>query len=309
MNRRSPPFADPALPPSATSPTAPVPVGWRRVLRDAQAWFLLPHAMAVLVVLATTYGFAGLARGSFTLDFTVLRLLMAMLGGQLAIGAVNEIVDADLDALSKPSKPIPAGIIRPSSAIRLTVISLIAMGGFSASFGFISLALCSIGTGAGLVYDLWLKRTLLSWLPYLVALPLLPIWVWTSLRGFEPRLLMLYPLGAFAVIGVHLSQALPDIAADRDAGVRGVSSLFGERSALLLCWTATLTAPALAAALAGRLTGEPTLVWIASVIVVAIVAANALLYAWDHRLGVRVCFPMTAISTAIIGLGWVLALR
>lgn len=308
MNGRPPPFTESPVPPSGSSAPLIAATGPRRVLRVARAWFLLPHAVAVLVVLTTTYGFAGLARGSLDLDITMLRLLAAMLGGQLAIGAVNEIVDTDLDARTKPWKPIPAGIVSQSAAINLTVISLIAMLIFSASFGLASLALCSLGTAAGLTYDLWLKRTLLSWLPYLIALPLLPIWVWTSLTGFEPRLLMLYPLGALAVIGVHLSQSLPDITMDRQAGIRGVSSLLDERSALFACWIATLTAPVLASALAPGLTDRPLNVWAASAIVVTIVTANAVLYIVDRRLGIAGCFPMIAVSTAIMGLSWVLAL-
>jgi 4-hydroxybenzoate polyprenyltransferase len=302
-------LSESTVPPSGSSAPPIEVTGPRRVLRVARAWFLLPHAVAVLVVLTTTYGFAGLARGSFDLDVTMLRLLAAMLGGQLAIGAVNEIVDNDLDAQTKPWKPIPAGIVSRSAAINLAVISLIAMLSFSASFGLASLALCSLGTAAGLTYDLWLKRTLLSWLPYLIALPLLPVWVWTSLIRFEPRLLMLYPLGALAVIGVHLSQALPDIAMDRQAGIRSASSLLDERSALFGSWIATLTAPALALALAPGLTDRPVYVWAASAIVVTMVTANAVLNIVDRRLGIAGCFPTTAITTAVMGLGWVLALR
>lgn len=297
------------MPPSRSSPPAIVITGWRRVLRDARAWLLLPHALAVLVVLATTYAFGVLARGSLALDPTMLRLLGAMLGGQLAIGAVNEIVDTDLDAQTKPWKPIPAGSISRSGAMNLAVISLVGMASLSASFGIASLVLCSIGTGAGLIYDFWLKRTLFSWLPYLIALPLLPIWVWTSLAGFEPRLLILYPLGALAVIGVHLSQALPDIATDRQAGVRGASSMLDERSALLLCWVTALTAPALSSMLAPWLTEHPIYVWAAGITAVAIIISSIALYIVDHRRGIAACFPVTAISTAVVGLGWVLALR
>ena len=36
-------------------------------------------------------------------------LLLAMLGGQLAIGATNELIDLPLDAIGKPHKPLPRG--------------------------------------------------------------------------------------------------------------------------------------------------------------------------------------------------------
>ena len=270
---------------------------------------MLPHFTPVIVVLAATYGFSALARESLAVDGVTVRLLLAMLGGQLAIGAVNELVDADLDARFKPAKPIPSGRISRFGARNLTVLSLLVMIGFSASLGVWSLVLCSLGTGAGLAYDLWLKRTLISWLPYLIALPLIPIWVWTALGDFRPRLLILYPLGALAVIGVHVSQALPDAVEDRAAGIRSVTSMLGESRSLLVCWTSTLTAPFLASVLAMRLTNRAETVWIGSLVVAALVTANALVYLIHRRAGIVACFPLISMSTALMGFVWVLAAR
>jgi hypothetical protein len=60
-----------------------------------------------------------------------------------------------------------------------------------APLGLVTTALAVLGTGVGIGYNVFLKRTAWSWLPYLIALPLLPIWVWTALRGWEARLLWL----------------------------------------------------------------------------------------------------------------------
>jgi 4-hydroxybenzoate polyprenyltransferase len=307
LTRMKTPAKSATVPQGVARTTAPA--GWRRVQRDALAWLVLPHFTPVVVVLAATYAFSVLARETFAFDLVTARLLLAMLGGQLAIGAVNELVDAELDAASKPHKPIPAGIISHTAARTLVVLSLFAMVGFSASFGAGSLILCSLGTGAGLVYDLWLKRTLLSWLPYLVALPLIPIWVWAAVDTFVPGLLILYPLGAIAVVGVHLSQALPDSEADRNAGIRSVSSVLGQSRSLALCWLSTLTAPAFASALASRLTDRPETVWTGSAAVVALVLTNVTIYVANPRAGIAACFPITASSTALMGLAWVLASR
>ena len=286
-----------------------VPTGWGRVRRNIIGWVALPHPGPIVVVLAMTAGVAALAAGGWPPGATFARVMIAMFAGQLAIGAVNELVDADLDARTKPGKPIPAGIVSPRAARAVTVVSLGVMTVAAAGLGSVSLLLCWLGTGAGLAYDLAFKRTLLSWLPYLVALPLLPIWVWEAVRGFEPRLLMLYPLGALAVVGVHLAQALPDTASDRQAGIRSVSSLLGFRRARLACWVATLSAPLLAAPLAPALTGRPGLVWWASALVVALVGVNAAAFRVDGRAGMATCFPCVAVGTAAMGLGWILAIR
>ena len=299
------------VPPPPLDETGASPTGRRRFLRTVRAYVLLPHAVPVLVVLATTAAFAVLAAGGVPPPGDLARLLLAMLGGQVAIGAVNEVVDAELDAAAKPHKPIPAGLISPRAALTVAAVGLGGMVWFAAGFGAASLVLCALGTGAGLAYDLRFKRSLVSWLPYLVALPLLPIWVWTALApgGFRPGLLLLYPLGALAVVGVHLSQALPDAASDRAAGIRSLSSLLGQRGSLLVCWAATLTAPLLASVLAPAVAARPEVVWVAALTVAALVAADVALVAVDRGFGVRACFPCVAVGTAVMGLGWVLGVR
>ena len=296
----------PPDPASAPIPVAAAPAR-SRWLRTLRAYLVLPHAVPILVVLGATAGFALLFTEGRPPTGALARLLLAMLGGQIAIGAVNEVVDAELDAATKPWKPIPAGDVPIRAALLLAAGSLVAMVAFGVGFGPAALALLALGTGAGLDYDLWFKRSLLSWLPYLVALPLLPLWVRTALVGFDPRLLLLYPLGALAVVGVHLAQAVPDARSDRAAGVRNLASALGERRALLLCWAATLSAPLLALALAPALADRPTPVRVAALAVALLVALDALLYRVRPRLGVMACFPCVAVSTVLMGLAWVLA--
>ena len=278
-----------------------------RLLRTVRAYLALPHAVPVLVVLATTAGFAVLFVGGPPPIGELVRLLLAMLGGQIAIGAVNEVVDAELDAATKPWKPIPAGDVSVRAALRFAAVGLALMVGFGGGFGAAASALLALGTGAGLAYDLWFKRSLLSWLPYLIALPLLPLWVRTALVGFDARLLLLYPLGGLIAVGVHLAQALPDARSDRAAGVRSLPSVLGERRSILVCWAATLSAPGLALLAAPTLADRPGPIRLAAAAVAVLVVLDAVLYAVRPRLGVMACFPCAAIAAAVIGLAWVLA--
>lgn len=293
---------DPASPTAASPPPYP-----RRPWRVLRAYLLLPHALPVLVVLGATLGFALLFTDGQPPTSVLARLLLAMLGGQVAIGAVNEIVDADLDASTKLWKPIPAGDVSPRAATMVTVAGLLTMLLFGTGFGPLPLALLLLGTGIGLAYDRWFKRTLLSWLPYLLALPLLPLWVRTALVGFDPRLLLLFPLGACAVVGVHLAQTLPDVRSDRAAGLRNLASVLGERRAIVACWAGTLSAPLLAVLLSPGLTERLAPVWAAAAVVLLLLAVDVALYLWRPPLGVTACFPCVAVATAAMGLGWVVA--
>jgi 4-hydroxybenzoate polyprenyltransferase len=275
----------------------------------ARAWWRLPHPLPILVVLAATTGFALLARRGWPDLAELARLLGAMLGGQLAIGAVNELADLDLDRVAKPDKPLASGLVSERAARRLAGAGLVAMVVLGAPFGPAALALLALGTGLGLAYDLWFKRTALSWLPYVLALPLLPLWVWTALVGFDPMLALLYPLGAAAAVGVHLAQALPDAASDRAAGLDNAVSRLGERGALAVALLCALTAPVVAGSTALLLPGalaNPAVVLAGAGAATGFLAVAGALYAANRPLGVRACFPLVASATVLVALAWVL---
>jgi 4-hydroxybenzoate polyprenyltransferase len=272
-----------------------------------RGYLLLPHAVPVIVVMTATAAFALIAAGGWPGTGPLARLLGAMLGGQLAIGAVNELVDVELDRAGKPHKPIPAGLVTERGAWVVAAVGVVAMLVLSATFGVPSLLLCALGTGCGIAYSLWLKRTIWSWVPYLIALPLLPIWVWTALDEVDSALLVVYPIGAGAVVAVQLAQSLPDVASDRAAGIRTLAVALGERRARLACWSAMTLVAIAAAMLAPVLTERPNFVWLAAAVALALVGLNAAIWRRHARTGVMACFPCVAVATVALGIGWVAA--
>lgn len=272
-----------------------------------RAYLVLPHATPIIVVLTTTAIIAIIANEGVPPTQTFVDIILAMLGGQIAIGAINELIDSSIDAQVKPSKPIPAGLVTRQGAIRLTLGSLAVMGVFAARLGWDSFILCLIGTATGIAYSIWFKRTMLAWLPYLIALPLLPIWVFTSVDRFDVRLLMLYPLGVFAVVGVYLSQSLPDIAADRASGIDNLTSRLGESRSLVLI-LATQLVSALMGVVAATQWSETAPVRIAALGVAALSLVVLGLYRWRPGIGVLACFPCVALATAALGIAWVIGL-
>lgn len=273
-----------------------------------RGYLVLPHAVPIIVVMTATAAFALIAAGGWPGLGPMMRLLGAMFGGQLAIGAVNELVDADLDAIAKPGKPIPSGLVSPHGARIVAIAGTIVMTSLGASLGPVAFALCALGTGTGIAYNFWFKRTIWSWVPYLVALPLLPIWVWTALGTVRPGMFAIYPIGAAAVIAVQIAQSLPDLEADAGSGVRTLAVALGPRWAQRACWGAMLVAALLAALLAPRFTGNATLVWITSAAAGTLVGVNVILWRRDPRLGTLACFPCIAIAAVTLGIGWTAAL-
>lgn len=285
---------------------------WRqrvwRVLHWAHAVLIMLHPIPVLAVLLATAAFA-VTLGRPPTPGTSLRLVGAMAGIQLATGALNDYVDLPLDRLSKPWKPLVSGALRPSAAVWLTIGGLAGALVLVAPLGIVPTALAGLGAGAGVIYNLYLKRTAWSWLPYLVALPLLPIWVWTAIRGWDARLLWLYPLGGFMVVALHLADTLPDIQADARYGIQGLAHRLGERRARLVCWLFAGLAP-LVPVMAAWVGIADLAVVVASATLAWLLIATAITYSlrarrWEWRLH----FSLLATATSILGIGWLAALR
>ena len=273
-----------------------------------RGYLVLPHAVPIIAVMLATAAFAFVAADGWPgfADFAC--LLGAMFGAQLAIGAVNELADADLDAVAKPDKPIPSGLVSRRGARVVMLTGLLLMILCSFRFSLAAFMLCALGAGVGIAYSIWFKRTIWGWIPYLIALPLIPIWVWSALSSVDPGLFAIYPIGAAAVISVQIAQSLPDLDADRDSGVRTLAVRLGPERAHLTCWGSMLLAAVLAASFAPLLVERPSRVWLAALAAALFVATDALLWMRNRHTGVMAAFPLMALAAAILGVGWTLAL-
>jgi 4-hydroxybenzoate polyprenyltransferase len=151
---------------------------------------------------------------------------------QLGIGATNDVVDAPRDAGHKPGKPIPAGLVsRPAGGLigvaAFTVGLLLAFLVAPVAFG---LALVVIAIG--LAYDLRLKGTAWSWLPFAVGIPILPVFGWAGATGgLTAMFAVLLPAAVAAGAALAIANSLVDVDRDRSAGVSSVAIALGEERA------------------------------------------------------------------------------
>lgn len=178
----------------------------------------------------------------------LLVLTSAVLFGQFSVGWLNDFIDLALDRQSgRSEKPLVAGALKLSSlkiailiaAILAIPLSIVAAGwlGGLAHISAIFSAYC---------YNLWLARTIWSWLPYVLSFGLLPVFIAQAASAAlwpESAMILL-----FSLVGViaHLLNAVPDIEIDRQADKGGLAVSLGRRRSMLLAALLAIAALCLA---------------------------------------------------------------
>lgn len=208
------------------------------------------HPFPTLLNVAATAGLAVVAWGGVPPGGLLARMLVVMLCAQSAIGIVNDCFDRELDAANKPWKPIVAGAVSPAAAVAAAAAFVATTIGVAASLGRGSLGLAALGLACGLLYDARLKRTVWSAVPYMIAIPTLPLWVWVTLDEWRPVLMWLLPLGMLIGLALHLANTVPDLDADRAQGIEGMAHRLGAGRSMALAWASYALALGLSLALA-----------------------------------------------------------
>lgn len=159
-----------------------------------------------------------------------LRLGVAMTALQFGIGATNDLIDAPRDAGHKPGKPVPAGLVPPVVARAVAGTGFGTGLALSIPSGFTTVALAIVVIGIGLAYDLRLKGTVWSWLPFAVGIPILPVFGWLGATGLLPPVFaLLVPVAVAAGTALAIANSLVDVERDRAAGVSSIAIALGAR--------------------------------------------------------------------------------
>lgn len=155
-------------------------------------------------------------------------LAAALLAGQLSIGWANDAVDAARDtAAARTAKPVVAGLVTARAVHRAAVVAAAGCVPLSLLLGALPGVLHLVAVASGWAYDLRVKGTPFSPLPYLVSFGLLPAVAATAAEQPVPWLLVV----AAGVLGAaaHFANTVPDADADARTGVRGLPQRLGPR--------------------------------------------------------------------------------
>lgn len=232
-------------------------------------------------------------------------LAVAMLLLQLSIGATNDWADATADATANPAKPIPRGLVRRRSAALLAVV-LAGLGlPLAGAAGAAAFAVACLGLAAGLAYDLALKGTRWSWLPYAIGIPLLPVFAWVGATGELPApFVVLVPLAVAAGAALAIANALADLEQDRAAGTETIATALGMERARRLGAGLLVTAATAAIATAIALGGPPG--WIAVAMAGGLVAIGGVWFGWGAGARARQrAWEIQGLGAGLLAAGWV----
>ncbi|MEU9361020.1 UbiA family prenyltransferase [Streptomyces sp. NPDC048301] len=200
----------------------------------------LPAALAMSChpgpVVAVTVLVTALTVGSGPAGPRWILVPAAVLAGQLSVGWCNDAYDAPRDvAASRLGKPVARGAVSARGVWGAAVTALGLCVVLSATCGTAAGTAHLLGVLGAWAYNLRLKATVLSWLPYVTGFGSLPFLVALSLPGHPWPAWWAVVAAVLLGLAAHLGDVLPDIEEDLRAGVRGLPQRLGPaRTRLLL---------------------------------------------------------------------------
>lgn len=190
----------------------------------------------------------------------VVLVTFAVLAGQLSIGWSNDLLDRDRDVVAqRHDKPLATGELAPRTAGVACAVAAVACVPLSLASGPAAGVAHLLAVAGGWAYNLGLKRTPLSVLPYAVSFGLLTAFLTLGLPGSPWPAAWALAAGALLGTGAHFLNVVPDVDEDLAAGVRGLPQRLGAaRSATT---GAVLLATAVALAVLGPAGPVPPWAW------------------------------------------------
>lgn len=194
-----------------------------------------PAPALAVVLLSGALGAILLRQAGLPLGERWLLTVISVAGSQVFTGATNDLVDRTRDAAAaRLEKPIASGRLSPNAALWVASGGLALQLAASLQLGTLPLLLGASAVASAAAYNLFLSRTPLSPLPYLVSFGLLPLWVAAGVGQPLERVLPAVPLAAIFAAAAHLANTLRDWDGDAATGSRSLAQVVGRRRARLV---------------------------------------------------------------------------
>ena len=164
-----------------------------------------------------------------------LQIAIAILAGQCVVGWTNDVVDLPLDSpAARSNKPLVAGSVTTKQlriAISIALLAALLLS-LRSPLGVIGTLVHALLLLSATAYNLYLKKTVLSVLPYVISFGGLPWAVYLSAGKNPPLWLVLGFI--FISSSFHFLNVVKDLETDVAQGVLGLPQQVGRTASLLI---------------------------------------------------------------------------
>ncbi len=247
-------------------------------------WVRLVHAFPVVMVTATTGAVAWVSGGEDASPARIGLVTLAMFFGQCSVGIQNDYLDRGRDAVAKPAKPIPAGLVRATHARVAWVACLAVFAALHVPLGLPTLGVGLAALSAGFAYNQRLKFSPFGFLAYVAGFSLLGAWVWVATEAVRAELLWALVFGPPMLAGLGISNTIPDVVGDSRTGVATIATALGPPLAATVSW------------------GLFAAGWLAALVGVAVVEVDATRF--SLALAVSLVVGATGVACTVGGRDW-----
>lgn len=155
--------------------------------------------------------------------------------GQLSIGWSNDWLDAARDSsVGRTDKPLATGRIPRRPVGLAALVAAVLCVPLSLALGVLPGVAHLLAVASAWSYNLLLKSSVWSWLPFAFSFGLVPAIVGWSLPGRPDPAAWAVGTGAALGVAAHLLNVLPDLDDDRATGIRGLAHRLGRTRTVLL---------------------------------------------------------------------------
>ena len=172
-----------------------------------------------------------------------IRISIAVFAGQLVVGWSNDVIDYPLDrAAERVKKPLVSGTIAEALLRKLIPLALLAAAllSFFSPLGLKGTLLHLLGILSATLYNLKLKSTIFSPVPYIVSFTALPWAIFIAADERAPA--WLYLALALFTTAFYFLNVLKDLEHDLDQGVHGLPQRLGRQGSVVIAATLSLLA-------------------------------------------------------------------
>ncbi len=214
------------------------------------------------------------------------------------VGLVNDLRDFRYDKAVKPYKPLVAGKITSLDAKILLFLFLILLALTFTEFNFVIDSIFLLGLGCGLSYDLVLKITPFSFVPYTIAMPTLAIAARLVNGNLPVLLLWICPLGALMSVALHLTNQMNKAEESNKSGEHNILQIIGVKNGQLLCVLVTICSLVLFTILSLQFDLNAILMEFLDLVTLVFISIFIVFAKIGNR---KALFPLTVILSAIMG--------